>query len=234
MSKPSIKRSRVNQIMAESEAFIRSFGYILPPFAYWSPAEFRARKAEAAMIINSNLGWDISDYGLGEFDKTGLFLFTVRNGNAADLARGRGMLYAEKAMISRDRQYSPMHRHNLKAEDIINRGGGTLVIELFGDTDGQCDRSKGTVVYTDGIRHELAPGAHLRLAPGESVTLMPNEHWHAFWGEGGDVFIGEVSTVNDDNTDNVFEDPRISRFGGIEEDEEPLHLLVSDYANWLR
>jgi D-lyxose ketol-isomerase len=193
----------------------------------------KARKGEIANIIGANLGWDISDYGLGEFDKTGLFLFTVRNGNVADLKRGSGMLYAEKAMISRENQYSPMHRHNLKAEDIINRGGGTLVIELFGDTNGKCDRSKGTVVYTDGIRRELEPGHKLRLAPGESVTLMPNEHWHAFWGEGGDVFIGEVSTVNDDNTDNVFEDPRISRFGGIEEDEEPLHLLVSDYKTWL-
>jgi D-lyxose ketol-isomerase len=47
------------------------------------------------------------------------------------------------------------------------------------------------------------------------------------------VFIGEVSTVNDDNTDNVFDDPKIARFGGIEEDEEPLHLLVSDYKTWL-
>ena len=233
MANASIKRSRINEIMREADDFIRSFGYILPPFAYWSPAEFQARKAEAQMIINANLGWDISDYGLGEFEKTGLFLFTVRNGNAADLSRGRGMLYAEKAMISRDNQFSPMHRHNLKAEDIINRGGGTLVIELYGDTDGKCDRSKGTVVYTDGIRRDLEPGHKLRLSPGESVTLMPNEHWHAFWGEGGDVFIGEVSTVNDDNTDNVFDDPRIARFSGIEEDVEPLHLLVSDYHKWL-
>ncbi|UJQ95947.1 D-lyxose/D-mannose family sugar isomerase [Mariluticola halotolerans] len=228
-----MKRSQVNQIMRESDEFIRSFGYIMPPFAYWSPAEMQARKAEIANIIDAGLGWDISDYGLGNFAETGLFLFTVRNGNVDDLKKGTGMLYAEKAMISRENQYSPMHRHNLKAEDIINRGGGTLVIELFGDTDGKCDRSKGTVVHTDGIRRELEPGHKLRLAPGESVTLMPNEHWHAFWGEGGDVFIGEVSTVNDDNTDNVFEDPRISRFSGIEEDEEPLHLLVSDYPKWL-
>ncbi|MHB1111359.1 MAG: D-lyxose/D-mannose family sugar isomerase [Devosia sp.] len=228
-----MKRSRVNQIMRESDEFIRSFGYILPPFAYWTPAEFKARQAEAQNVINANLGWDISDYGLGEFDKSGLFLFTVRNGNAADLKKGTGMLYAEKAMISRQDQYSPMHRHNLKAEDIINRGGGTLVIELFGDTGGKCDRNKGVTVYTDGLRRELPAGARLKLAPGESVTLMPNEHWHAFWGEGGDVFIGEVSTVNDDLTDNVFEDPRIARFSGIEEDEEPWHLLVSDYKTWL-
>ena len=229
----SMKRSEINRIMRESDQFIRSFGYVLPPFAYWSPSEFKARKNEAQAIVDHNLGWDITDYGLGDFSDTGLFLFTVRNGKSADLNRGSGMLYAEKAMISRQDQYSPMHRHNLKAEDIINRGGATLVIELYGDTGGTIDRNKGTVVYTDGVRRELAAGALLKLAPGESVTLMPNEHWHAFWGEGGDVFVGEVSTVNDDNTDNVFEDTRISRFSGIEEDEEPWHLLVSDYAKWL-
>ncbi len=233
MPAPSIKRSDVNRIMREADKFIRSFGYILPPFAYWSPKEFKESKAEARMIIERNCGWDITDYGLGQFDKEGLFLFTVRNGDNRDLGKGSGMLYAEKAMISRQDQYSPMHRHNIKAEDIINRGGGTLVIELYGDTGGKCDKSKGVSVYTVGIRRELSAGAHLKLAPGESVTLMPNEHWHAFWGEGGDVFIGEVSTVNDDNTDNVFDDPRIARFGGIEEDEEPWHLLVSDYKAWL-
>ena len=176
----------------------------MPPFAYWSPAEFKANKAKAQNIITHNLGWDITDYGLNQFDKTGLFRFTVRNGNNADLSKGRGMLYAEKAMISRDKQYSPMHRHNLKAVDIINRGGGTLVMELYGDTDGKCDRSKGTIVYCDGIRREFKPGEILKLAPGESVTLMPNEHWHAIWGEGSDVFIGEVSTVNDAERTRAF------------------------------
>jgi len=233
MATTSIKRSTINRIIREGDEFIRSFGYVLPPFAYWSPDEFRAKRDIAHNIIDAGLGWDITDYGLGDFTETGLFLFTVRNGNVADLGRGRGMLYAEKAMISQKDQYSPMHRHDLKAEDIINRGGGTLVIELFGDTDGKCDREKGTIVHTDGIRRELEPGHKLKLAPGESVTLMPNEHWHAFWGEGGDVFVGEVSTVNDDATDNVFEDKRITRFSGIEEDEDPLYLLVSDYASWL-
>ena len=234
MTTPSMKRSDVNRIMREADEFIRSFGYVLPPFAYWSPEEFRANAESAKGVIDGNLGWDITDYGLGDFMDTGLFLFTVRNGNLGDLKKGRGMLYAEKAMISRKDQYSPMHRHNLKAEDIINRGGGTLVIELFGDTDGECDRDKGTVVYTDGMRCDLEPGHKLKLNPGESVTLMPNEHWHAFWGEGGDVFVGEVSTVNDDNTDNVFEDERIARFSGIEEDEAPLHLLATDYKTWLK
>ena len=46
-----IKRSDVNRIMRESDKFIRSFGYVMPPFAYWSPSEFRARKAEAHDFI---------------------------------------------------------------------------------------------------------------------------------------------------------------------------------------
>jgi len=36
----SIKRSEVNKIMREADEFIRSFGYVMPPFAYWSPSEF--------------------------------------------------------------------------------------------------------------------------------------------------------------------------------------------------
>jgi D-lyxose ketol-isomerase len=161
-----MKRSTINAIMRESEAFMRSFGFILPPFSRWSPDEMRARKGEIDGITNAALGWDITDFGLGDFEKTGLFLFTVRNGRFSDLQRGRGMLYAEKAMIARKDQVTPMHRHLMKAEDIINRGGGTLVVELFGDTGGQCDRSMGTRVATDGIWRDLAPGHKLKLAPG--------------------------------------------------------------------
>ena len=81
---------------------------------------------------------------------------------------------------------------------------------------------------TDGVvRASCRPASLLKLDPGESVTLLPG-NWHAFWGEGGDVLIGEVSTVNNDLTDNIFAEP-IGRFAEIEEDEEPLHLLVSDY-----
>jgi D-lyxose ketol-isomerase len=225
-------RSDINRTLREAQAFIGSFGYILPPFANWTPEEMQARKGEIGNIIRANLGWDLTDFGLGDIDKTGLLLFTTRNGRLEDLKRGGGMLYAEKAMISRKDQVTPNHTHVLKTEDIINRGGGTLVIELFGDSDGVCDRNKGTSVFCDGIERTLAPGARLRLQPGESVTLMPGD-WHSFWAEEADVFVAEVSTVNDDTTDNLFEDPRVTRFSGIEEDEQPYRLLVSDYAKWL-
>jgi D-lyxose ketol-isomerase len=221
-----MKRSRVNEILREGEAFIRSFGYVMPPFASWTPEELARRRPPG--IVEARLGWDITDYGQGRFDELGLFLFTVRNGRAQDLTRGRGMLYAEKIMISRRDQLSPMHRHVIKAEDIINRGGGRLVLELFMSApDGGIDRSASVEVPTDGIVRALPAGGLLKLDPGESVTLLPGV-WHAFWGEGADVLIGEVSTVNDDLTDNVFADP-IGRFSDIEEDEPPARLLVSDY-----
>jgi D-lyxose ketol-isomerase len=226
-----MKRSEINDIMRAADDFIRSFGFILPPFAYWSPEEMRERRESIAGIVDARLGWDITDYGEGRFDEMGLFLFTVRNGSQEDLKRGGGMCYAEKIMISRKDQVSPMHRHILKAEDIINRGGATLALELYNSRDdGSVDEETDVTVATDGMLRTQPAGAVLKLDPGESVTLMPG-NWHAFWGEGGDVLIGEVSTVNDDLTDNIFRDP-IGRFSDVEEDEEPLHLLVSDYEAW--
>ncbi|WP_374426743.1 D-lyxose/D-mannose family sugar isomerase [Tabrizicola sp.] len=227
-----MKRSRINEIMRAADDMIRHYGFVLPPFANWSPAEFKAR-TDASAIVEARCGWDITDYGQGKFDEMGLFLFTLRNGRLADLQRGGGMCYAEKLLISRQDQLSPMHTHVIKAEDIINRGGATLVIELYGSDDkGNFAWDKGGVVWCDGIRRPYKPGEKLKFAPGESVTLMPGD-WHAFWGEGGDVLIGEVSTVNDDLTDNIFREP-IGRFAEIDEDEAPWHLLVSDYDTWLK
>ena len=227
-----MKRSDINDIMAEADEMIRAFGFTLPPFAYWSPDAFKANAAAARHIIDARCGWDITDYGAGRFAGMGLFLFTLRNGLLSDLTGGRGMCYAEKLLISRQDQMSPMHTHAIKAEDIINRGGATLIVELFGsDAAGNFAGDRGGQVMCDGILRHYAPGERLRLAPGESVTLRPGD-WHAFWGNGGDVLIGEVSTVNDDETDNIFREP-IGRFAEITEDTSPTRLLVSDYAKWL-
>ncbi|WP_371156727.1 D-lyxose/D-mannose family sugar isomerase [Jannaschia sp. 2305UL9-9] len=227
-----MKRSRINDIMAEADAMIRHHGFTLPAFAYWTPEQFAARAGDARHVIDARCGWDITDYGAGRYDEMGLFLFTLRNGLLSDLQKGGGMCYAEKLLISKQDQLSPMHTHALKAEDIINRGGATLVVELYGsDDDGNFAEDRGGRVWLDGIAHDYAPGEKLRLPPGASVTLRPGD-WHAFWGDGGDVLIGEVSTVNDDETDNIFREP-IGRFAAIEEDVAPTHLLVSDYAERL-
>jgi D-lyxose ketol-isomerase len=226
-----MQRSTINELIREGDAFLQSFGFRLPPFAYWSPEEMATNDHD--VIVERGMGWDITDYGQGRFDEMGLFLFTLRNGQVQDIAAGRGMLYAEKLLISRKDQLSPMHRHMLKAEDIINRGGGKLVLELFAcQEDGSIDRHADVSVPVDGQIKTLPAGGRLSLDPGESVTLLPGV-WHAFWGEGDDVLIGEVSTVNDDKTDNEFE-MDIGRFATVDEDETPIHLLVSDYETYLR
>ena len=141
-------------------------------------------------------------------------------------------MLCRKIMISCHDQISPMRRHIVKAEDIINRGGATLALKMFtSDRDGNIDKDADVVVATDGIQRRLKAGGILELCPGESVTLMPG-NWHAFSGQGGDVLIGEVSGVNDDLTDNIFEDP-IGRFAEIDEDKDPIRLLVSDYEKWI-
>lgn len=43
------------------------------------------------------LGWDLTDFGSGDFARRGLFLFTMRNG----AARRDAKPYAEKIMIDR-------------------------------------------------------------------------------------------------------------------------------------
>jgi D-lyxose ketol-isomerase len=59
------------------------------------------------------------------------------------------------------------------------------------------------------------------------VTLEPGV-WHAFWAAGDECIIGEVSTANDDVNDNLFLDPDVGRFPGIDEDEPAAVRLVSD------
>lgn len=229
-----MKRSHVNEILEASDAFLKSFSYTLPLFAYWSPEELLAdaRSPGGSMIFDRRMGWDVTDYDKGDFDSMGLFLFTVRNGLLSDLRAGGGMVYAEKIMISKKDQLSPMHKHAIKAEDIINRGGGKLVLELFASAeDGSCHPTEAVTIPVDGQMRTVQAGGLLKLDPGESVTLLPGV-WHAFWGEGADVLIGEVSTVNDDETDNIFRET-IPRFSDIEEDTAPNHLLVSDYDRWL-
>eukprot|EP00903_Cladosiphon_okamuranus_P002055 g2053.t1 len=204
-----MERSHINALVKEGLAFFDRFAVQLPKFAHMAPADLLA--LEKTDVFRCRLGWDVTDYGQGRFDELGLLLFTARNGEAANLKRGRGVVYAEKIMISRKGQLSPMHRHYVKTEDIINKGGGRLVLELYSaGEDGAIDRTKPVHVSRDGVEACHDAGVRLALDPGESITLEPHI-WHAFWAEEDDVLIGEVSTVNDDETDNWFAEP-LGRF----------------------
>lgn len=229
-----MKRSEINQIMANGLHFIeQEMKFLLPPFAKWSPSDWRQKGEESAEIVDQQLGWDITDFGSGDFDKVGLLLFTVRNGSFEELKKPNGKIYAEKAMIVQEEQITPIHFHYQKMEDIINRGGGNLVIQLWNSTpDEGLDLESDVMVSVDSVKVRVKAGGTLTLKPGESVCL-PQMLYHKFWGEKGTgtVFVGEVSRVNDDYVDNHFYE-KVGRFADIEEDVEPLHLLYGDYKNY--
>ena len=137
-------------------------------------------------------------------------------------------------MIVKEGQITPMHHHYQKTEDIINRGGGILSIQLYNVTKDDKLADTPIVVSMDGTKKRFKTGEIVELTPGGSITLTQNIY-HKFWAKRGNgkVLIGEVSTVNDDRTDNKFIE-KIGRFSDIEEDVEPLHLLCNDYEKYLK
>ena len=171
---------------------------------------------------------DVTDFGHGDFENLGLLLFTIRNGNYQSPDR-YPKNYAEKVMMAKPRQVTPMHFHWKKQEDIINRGGGDLVLEVFRSTPEGALSHEPFSVSLDGVRRDCAPGERIVLTPGQSICLEPHVY-HTFYGAEGTppVVVGEVSAVNDDANDNCFLEP-MGRFPAIDEDEEPLHLLCNEY-----
>jgi hypothetical protein len=125
-----------------------------------------------------------------------------------------------------------MHFHWNKVEDIINRGGGGLVIQLYNANEQEGLADSPVLASLDGVKRHVKAGDLVRLTPGESITLPPRLY-HKFWGAKSRVLVGEVSLVNDDQSDNRFYET-VGRFPAIEEDEEPLHLLVTDYPKYYR
>ena len=228
-----MKRSEINKIMLSADQFIKERGFFLPPFAYWLPEDWRTKGEEVGGIVANHLGWDITDFGMGDFSKYGLFLFTLRNGNPDNWKTLQGKLYAEKVMLVEQDQITPYHFHWNKMEDIINRGGGNLMIQLYNATAQEdFDRVSPVILSVDGTQRVLPAEGILCLEPGESVSL-PQFCYHQFWGQAGRVLVGEVSMVNDDHTDNRF-NPPVGRFPTIEEDEDPLYLLCNDYERYYR
>jgi D-lyxose ketol-isomerase len=225
-----MKRSEINAIMRDAIAFAQKHQFYLPPFALWTAQDWASKGSEAREIVEHQLGWDITDFGQGDYGKIGLFIFTIRNGTMQNLHKGQGKVYAEKLLIVDVNQITPMHFHWSKTEDIINRGGGNLVIQLYQSTPDEKLDSGEVVVSTDGVQRRVKAGDTLTLTPGESITLVGGLY-HKFWGEGSRVLVGEVSSVNDDDTDNRFYEP-VGRFPEIEEDEPPLYLLVKDYTKY--
>lgn len=182
-----MKRSEINAAIREASEAFRRHGWALPP---------RPR-------------WDVTDFGLGDFGRTGLVLV-----NLAEQPE-----YCEKLMYVRHKQVTPRHYHGSKKEDIICRWG-RLAMEL--------PSAKATVrLQVNGEARDIPTREPLMLEAGERITLTRGVP-HAFWADSEYAVVGEVSTANDDRHDNFFENPDIGRFSAIEEDEPALVKLVSD------
>lgn len=224
-----MKRSEINQALRELEEMAGKHRFPLPPFCAFTPDEW-AKKGHAFDEIRDNmLGWDITDYGLGDFDRVGFSLITLRNGNPALTARYQ-KTYAEKLLYLKEGQYSPNHFHWHKMEDIINRGGGNLLIRVYNSLpDESLDRESDVTLHLDGETRVVPAGAQVKLTPGMSISIQPYLY-HDFEVEKGTgaVLIGEVSQTNDDASDNRFLPP-VGRFPAIEEDELPYRLLCNEY-----
>lgn len=222
-----MKRSQINYAIDKALAMAETFRISLPEFArVTAPCWPQKWKEGWQEIHDLRLGWDITDFGSGCFNDTGLTLLTLRNGSLSDPRYAKP--YAEKMLQIQQDQQTPWHFHYHKMEDIINRGGGNLCMQLAWATeDQQLDNQRRVSVAVDGCPRTLKPGETLVLHPGQSVSL-PVRLYHRFWAEKRGVMGWEISMVNDDRTDNRFLDAD-GRFPSIEEDEPARWLLCSEY-----
>ena len=175
-----MKRSEINAYIREAEEIFGKQGYLLPPWASWSAADWLNSYSDCSNVFASSLGWDLTDFGSGSYLKRGLLLITIRNGNNLEDQKP----YAEKIMLVKENQETPYHFHWSKTEDIINRGGGNLVLQLHNSDKNESLAGTDIDVLTDGIIRTVAAGGFVVLEPGESITLK-NGLYHRFFAEEG-------------------------------------------------
>jgi D-lyxose ketol-isomerase len=234
MAYQPLNRARVEASIAAAKIVFRQFQVVLPPFAAWGIQDWEGRGPEYDEVRDCALGWDVTDFGSKDFPRIGRTLFTLRNGHIRDPRYPKS--YAEKFILDPEGQRAPAHFHRTKREDIINRGGGNICVQLT-RTDAEDRPAKGTLeVVVDGCRRTIASGETVRLTPGESLCIPPRTI-HQFWGEEGTGYridgvgytvSGEVSSVCDDVADNFFFADLV-RYPTIVEDAPRLHYLCNEY-----
>jgi len=223
-----MKRSEINKYQKDAVCFLKKHNFLLPAWTFWTGEEWRQKTgSDYDEIKECNLGWDITDFGSGEFEKIGLLLFTIRNGRLDNDKYKK--IYAEKIMIVGVDQITPTHFHWKKSEDIINRGGGDLKVQVWKATEDEKLSEEPFTVQMDGIRVAVMPGQILTLKPGDSITMEPYIY-HNFYSKKEKTLVGEVSAVNDDTNDNRFYTPA-GRFPEIEENEPLLYPLCTEYKH---
>ncbi len=223
-----MRRSEIDRAIDDALAFLDRVGFALPPFARWTAEDWALTGPEVDEIRATMLGWDVSDFGTGDFARVGVVIFTMRNGRVDDPRYPKP--YAEKVLMQTEGRVLPFHLHFRKMEDIAVRAGGVLVVELANAGPDLARLDTPVDVSVDGHRTVVPRGSTLGLRPGQSLTIPPRLY-HSFWAEpgSGTVLAGEISSVNDDRVDNHFPDYG-DRLPEIDEDQPARHRLFSDTA----
>ena len=223
-----MKRSAINDYIEKAIDFFADMKFPLPTFAYWSPSDWKEKGPECDEIRDLGLGWDVTDFGCGDFLNSGRIIFTLRNGSVRD--RRYSKPYAHKAMYLLEGQKSPVHYHRSKIEDIINHNGGNILVTLWKCGSDNCLSDEPLEVSVSGKKTSVNPGEKIRLKPGESINMAAYTY-HQFWAEEGQgpVLSVEVSTICDDYTDNFFINAaEMSRFPKTDEDEPIRYVRGSE------
>ncbi|MEM1136445.1 MAG: D-lyxose/D-mannose family sugar isomerase [Bacteroidota bacterium] len=189
-----MKRSEINFAVKEASDFFKEYHWVLPP----APR------------------WDVTDFGLGDFEQFGLVLVNLAEEEE----------YCEKLMYANKGQTTPSHAHKKKKEDIICRIGELKIIVWNNDKELLNKQEKFTM-KVNGEEIVLFSGSEVILKAGERLTIVP-EIYHQFYPISEACIIGEVSTANDDANDNFFINNDIGRFSEIEEDEPSIVKLVNE------
>lgn len=234
MQRSQLRRSTVEHCIATARAVYAHFGIALPPFSRWTTEDWTRAGADFDEVRDCMLGWDVTDFGSGDFTHIGRTLFTLRNGLMGSPRYPK--TYAEKLILDPEGQRAPAHFHRTKREDIINRGGGNIIVQLtLADADNQPAKGRLSVAV-DGHTRNINSGESVRLTPGESLCIPPRTI-HQFWGEQGTGYridgvgytvSGEVSSVCDDLNDNFFL-ADMTRFPALDEDVQRRHYLCHEY-----
>lgn len=164
-----MKRSEINQALKKMEACIKKHGFELPPFCSFTPEDWQEKDHEYDEIRDNMLGWDITDYSLGKFEEIGFSLITLRNGNVKMDKYPK--TYAEKLLYLEENQMAVMHFHWNKMEDIINRGGGNVLITVYNADENGGFADTDVKISKDGRNYTVPAGSQVRLCPGESIIV---------------------------------------------------------------
>ena len=110
-----MKRSKINKALKELEAMCAREHCYLPPFCNFTPEEWKTKGHEYDEVRDCMLGWDITDYGLGNFDKFGFSLITIRNGCRTQPEK-YPKVYAEKLLYLDEAPYRLLCNEYLAAK----------------------------------------------------------------------------------------------------------------------